>query len=111
MKQRALTVEGMARGIECRSFVFRLLRQHGLAGCILSRGRRIHIEVQGETSELIGFAESLRAQPLAPMCVDGVSSKCLEPDAAGQSKADSRLHPRAFGLPDTSDQIGRLHAS
>lgn len=111
MTCRALTVEGMARGTECRAYVFRLMRQHGLAGCILNEGRRIHIEALGETSDLIGFAEALRAQPLAPMCVDGVSSRCTEADGAGLSRIEQRLYAGTLGLPAASNRFGRLHAS
>ncbi|MCC6907516.1 MAG: acylphosphatase [Phycisphaerales bacterium] len=109
MKRRALTVEGMMRGIDFRSFVFQLLRQHGLAGCILNRGMRIHIEVQGETSELIGFAEALRSQPLAPMCIDGITSRLVEPSAGRAPGRERRVQP--LGLAGVTDRFEQLHAS
>lgn len=66
-ERRRFRVRGTVQGVGFRPFVYRLARDHGLAGFVLNDGQGVVIEAEGDEASLAAFARSLRdeAPPLA----------------------------------------------
>ncbi|MCC7360569.1 MAG: carbamoyltransferase HypF [Anaerolineales bacterium] len=62
-----VTVGGLVQGVGFRPFVYRLAREHGLAGWVRNTTGSVEIAVEGEAAALAAFVRGLReeAPPLA----------------------------------------------
>ena len=70
MGERALkkiSVRGVVQGVGFRPFVYRLAREHGLAGWVLNHSGGVEIEVEGPAAALAAFVRDLegKSPPLA----------------------------------------------
>jgi len=65
----------VVQGVGFRPFVYRLAREHGLAGYVLNDGDGVLIEVEG--TELDGFAAELVSRAPAIAAVDSVTAEAL----------------------------------
>jgi hydrogenase maturation protein HypF len=63
----AIHITGVVQGVGFRPFVYRLAREHGLAGWVRNTSSGVDIEAEGPAEALASFLEALRAEapPLA----------------------------------------------
>ncbi len=67
MESRHITVRGVVQGVGFRPFVYRLAREHRLAGWVRNTSGSVEIEVEGEGPAVARFLEEIRssAPPMA----------------------------------------------
>jgi len=61
--RRRLHVRGLVQGVGFRPFVYRLAHAHALAGFVQNDDRGVVIEVEGDTTAVLAFAQALRVSP------------------------------------------------
>jgi hydrogenase maturation protein HypF len=76
---RRIRVTGVVQGVGYRPFVWRLAREHDLAGWVRNDGAGVDLEVEGPVGQVDAFLAALktRAPPLAQ--VDGVQASGAKP--------------------------------
>jgi hydrogenase maturation protein HypF len=55
-------ISGVVQGVGFRPFVYRLAREHALAGWVLNDGAGVEIQIEGAPERLATFVDALRAQ-------------------------------------------------
>jgi hydrogenase maturation protein HypF len=76
---RRIRVTGVVQGVGYRPFVWRLAREHDLAGWVRNDGAGVDLEVEGPVGQVDAFLAALKTQapPLAQ--VDGVQASGAKP--------------------------------
>lgn len=69
---RFLTVRGVVQGVGFRPFVFRLARDHGLAGWVLNDAGGVQIHVEGPEEALDRFVREIGSDPPPAACIAGL---------------------------------------
>jgi len=83
-----ISVRGVVQGVGFRPFVYRLAREHGLAGWVLNHSGGVEIQVEGAAALLAAFARDLREQAPPRARIEGV--EVAELPAAGYTTFDIR---------------------
>lgn len=95
----ALQVRGIVQGVGFRPWVWRLARQHGLAGWVRNDGAGVAIEVQGPAPALAAFRAALASPPpLASLEAIELRSLAPQPAADGFEILDSACGPVRTGI-------------
>jgi hydrogenase maturation protein HypF len=79
LKRKKLSVVGLVQGVGFRPFVYRLARNHRLAGWVRNTSRGVEIEVEGAPADLDLFIEGLSYQAPALARVEKVISEDTAP--------------------------------
>jgi hydrogenase maturation protein HypF len=80
LERRRLRVSGTVQGVGFRPFVYRLARQHGLAGWVRNDAHGVTIEVVAESGVLDAFADAIPAEaPPAARVESCASSSAANP--------------------------------
>src|SRR5262252_8852716 len=74
---RRIAVRGIVQGVGFRPFVFRLAREHGLAGWVLNGADGVSIHVEGTEAAVSAFIAGLRLQPPPAARIAAIT---VEPD-------------------------------
>ena len=74
---RRIAVRGIVQGVGFRPFVFRLAREHGLAGWVLNGADGVSIHVEGTEAAVCAFIAGLRGQPPPAARIAAIT---VEPD-------------------------------
>jgi len=87
-----ISVRGVVQGVGFRPFVFRLAREHGLAGWVRNTSGSVEIEVEGPAAAVDGFLSALTAQAPPMARIEGVTATTVAPGGyqrfeIGQSQA------------------------
>jgi hydrogenase maturation protein HypF len=59
---RALRIRGIVQGVGFRPFIYRLARQHTLAGWVLNAGDGVDIHVEGDEDRIVSFVAEIHRQ-------------------------------------------------
>lgn len=99
--RRELVVEGIVQGVGFRPFVYRLARDHRLAGWVCNDERGVVIAVEGAPEEVAAFERELRERPPALAVVTRVSGRDVPPIGEGEFRivASQRGEERAAAVP------------
>jgi len=82
IKRYKIEVTGIVQGVGFRPFVYRLAKEHLLAGYVLNHDRGVTIEVEGKADSLIPFMSKLSSR--APHAAKITSIRNLEIDVLGE---------------------------
>jgi hydrogenase maturation protein HypF len=86
-----LKVTGVVQGVGFRPFVYRLARQHHLAGWVCNTSQCVEIEIEGPPASLATFIGQLRQEAPALARIDAVVSCAARPEGgAGFAIRESR---------------------
>jgi hydrogenase maturation protein HypF len=77
--RRRVTVRGVVQGVGFRPFVYRLARDHGLAGWVLNHSGGVDLEVEGPGPALDAFVVDLKAKAPPLARIVGVEVQDLPP--------------------------------
>ena len=89
--RRKLRVNGVVQGVGFRPFIYRLAKQHNLAGWVRNTSNDVQIEVEGSPDSLDEFVRRIHTDAPALARVDSVSAVEAEPDGGqGFSILESR---------------------
>lgn len=80
--RRAFRVSGIVQGVGYRPFVYRLAREHGLAGCVWNDSAGVGIEAEGTAAALDAFAVGLRDKAPCAASVTAVTFAEIPPTGA-----------------------------
>ena len=97
--RRRLRVTGVVQGVGFRPFVYRLAKQHDLAGWVRNTSTGVEIEVEGSAAMLDSFAAALRAEAPALARLDAITeveAECV--GAAGFEIVESHTSARTDAL-------------
>lgn len=91
----SIRVRGVVQGVGFRPFVYRLAREHALAGWVLNGEEGVEIHVQGSESALSTFLRGLKAQapPAARISDIEVAATGCRGDSDFTIRASERLRP------------------
>jgi hydrogenase maturation protein HypF len=78
-RRARVRVQGTVQGVGFRPFVYRLAREHELAGYVLNDSRGVLLEVEGPTGALEGFLARLARDPPPLAVVERVLAEELAP--------------------------------
>jgi hydrogenase maturation protein HypF len=98
LQRRRLRVSGTVQGVGFRPFVYRLARQHGLAGWVRNDAHGVTIEVVAESGVLDAFADAIPAE--APPAARVESVRELERGEPGRDL------PTGFVIVESEDAEG-----
>ena len=89
-----IRVVGTVQGVGFRPYVYRLAREHGLAGFVLNDERGVLVEAEGEAAAVAAFARRLPAEAPPLARVDRIDAAGIEPTGAtaGFAIAESERH-------------------
>jgi hydrogenase maturation protein HypF len=93
---RSVRVRGVVQGVGFRPFVFRLAREHALAGWVLNEQNGVDIHLEGAEQALDAFMRGLETQP--PPAARITAIEVLPSDAAGLTEF-TILESRRNGRP------------
>ena len=67
MTAREMLVTGVVQGVGFRPFIYRIARQHGVAGTVCNTSEGVRIEIEGAADRIAGFLHSFKHElpPLA----------------------------------------------
>jgi hydrogenase maturation protein HypF len=86
-----LKVTGVVQGVGFRPFVYRLARQHHLAGWVCNTSQCVEIEIEGPPDSLATFIGQLQQEAPALARIDAVVSRATRPEGgAGFAIRESR---------------------
>ncbi len=88
MKAYHIEITGIVQGVGFRPFVYRLAREHGLAGYVANSDQGVLIEVEGSDEALERFLAALRAEAPPQSVIDGLI--VAEAEAKGYSRFEIR---------------------
>lgn len=71
-RRLAVAVRGIVQGVGFRPFVYNAARSRGLAGWVANQIDTVRIEVQGDSSQLDPFLETLRNDLPPQACIDSI---------------------------------------
>ena len=74
----SIQIRGVVQGVGFRPFVYRLAREHGLAGWVLNGEEGVSIHAEGEEKTLWKFVEALRLQAPPAAEIDEVEAHFAE---------------------------------
>jgi len=99
MKSLRITVRGVVQGVGFRPFIYRLAREHKLAGWVRNTSGSVEIEVEGEEPAVDRFLEEIgiSAPPMARI-EEIASSPVPHRDHAGFKIIESRPEPGQYQL-------------
>ena len=99
--RRELVVEGIVQGVGFRPFVYRLARDHRLAGWVCNDERGVVIAVEGAPEAVAAFERDLQAQPPALAVVTRVSGRDVPPTGEAEFRivASQRGEERVATVP------------
>jgi len=70
---KKISVRGVVQGVGFRPFVYRLAREHELAGWVLNHSGGVEIEVEGPAAALAAFVRDLQAKAPPLARIEGIS--------------------------------------
>src|SRR4051812_47491482 len=79
VERRRVEVRGVVQGVGFRPFVYRLARDHGIAGFVLNDANGAVIEAEGDSDALDRFVNALVSDPPSLARVDSVAAARLAP--------------------------------
>lgn len=81
-ERRRLLFSGIVQGVGFRPYIYRLARDHGLAGFVRNRPEGVIVEIEGAPAVINAFLENVRASapPLAE--ISGIHEEPIEPQGA-----------------------------
>jgi hydrogenase maturation protein HypF len=82
-KARSIRVRGVVQGVGFRPFVYRLAREHDIAGWVANDGEGVAIHAEGTAEALVAFARAIESEPppaarIASLEVDTVPAEDVE---------------------------------
>ncbi len=99
MESRHITVRGVVQGVGFRPFVYRLAREHRLAGWVLNTSGSVEIEVEGEEPAVARFLEEMRGSPPPMARIEEIAAAPLAPQGhKGFRIIESRPEPGQYQL-------------
>jgi hydrogenase maturation protein HypF len=91
LARKKLKVTGVVQGVGFRPFVYRLARQHHLAGWVCNTSQCVEIEIEGPPASLATFIGQLQQEAPALARIDAVVSSVARPEGlAGFAIRESR---------------------
>ena len=75
----SIQVRGIVQGVGFRPFVYRLAREHGLAGWVSNVEDGVAIHVEGDDQALRAFVDQLEAQPPPAAAISSIQLRAAEP--------------------------------
>jgi hydrogenase maturation protein HypF len=92
---RSIRVHGVVQGVGFRPFVYRLAREHGLAGWVLNGEDGVAIYAEGPQQNMAAFLEAIRAQAPSAAAISEIEVQSAEPDGLiGFTIRESERHER-----------------
>ena len=98
-KRLRLDIAGIVQGVGFRPFVYRLAREHGLAGWVRNTASGVELEIEGPPAEVASFRCRLESEAPPLALITGISGR----DAAPLREREFRILASAGG--ETSAQI------
>lgn len=80
LSRKRLQVTGVVQGVGFRPFVYRLARQHRLAGWVCNTSRCVEIDIEGAPASLEGFIGRLHRDAPALARIEAVTAVEAEPE-------------------------------
>jgi hydrogenase maturation protein HypF len=77
--RKKLQVTGVVQGVGFRPFVYRLAKQHRLAGSVCNTSNCVEIEIEGPPASLESFIHQLRRDAPALARIDGLKAQEAQP--------------------------------
>lgn len=68
-----VTIEGIVQGIGFRPYIFNLARENNLGGFIRNNGQGVHLEIEGESTDITSFITRIRNNPLPLAQITAIS--------------------------------------
>ncbi len=94
MKRREIfRIKGIVQGVGFRPFLFRIARERNLTGFVLNDDQGVLLEVEGESRQLDGLEETIRAEAPPLSRIDSIHVTRVA--AAGHRKFEIRQSPKA----------------
>lgn len=100
---RLIRIHGVVQGVGFRPFVFRLAREHGLAGWVLNDGDGVRIHVQGDDEAIGAFLRALPAQAPPAARIDRLEASPAAVQSLGEFEirgSEPAARPTARISPD-----------
>ncbi|MEZ5306941.1 MAG: carbamoyltransferase HypF [Pyrinomonadaceae bacterium] len=97
-KRLRLSIGGIVQGVGFRPFVFSLASKFSLTGFVGNDGGGVFVEIEGTSSNIDLFLESIRSDPPPLALVSEMILKEIEP----RGDKEFAIRPSRMGVPDTA---------